>query len=159
MSTSTQARGAAVRFPLPPLLFGLPLVAALALHHWVLPLPLPQAPGVQPSGIVLVAAAVAFSLSAAGTVLAHRTTLAPHHPVSRLVTSGPFRISRNPMYTGHAVAVIGAAPWAGSWWPLLVSPLCMLITQRWVIEHEEAYLTTRFGDDYRRYQSCVRRWL
>lgn len=159
MSTLTHARGAAVRFPLPPLLFGLPLAAALALNHWVLPLPLPRWPGITPAGIVLVAAGVVFSLSAAGTVLAHHTTLAPHRPVSRLVTGGPFRVSRNPMYTGHAVALIGAALWAGSWWPLLVTPLCLLITRRWVINPEETYLTSRFGADYQHYQSHVRRWL
>lgn len=158
-TTTTSARGAAVRFPMPPLLFGLPLVAALALHNWELPLPLPQWPGTTPVGIVLVAAGIAFSLSAAGTVLAHRTTLAPHHPVSHLVTSGPFRISRNPMYTGHAVALIGAALWAGSWWPLLLTPLCMLMTYRWVINPEETYLTTRFGADYQQYNNRVRRWL
>jgi hypothetical protein len=89
----------------------------------------------------------------------HRTTLASHRPVSNLVTSGPFRISRNPMYTGHALALIGAALWAGSWWPLLVTPLCMLVTYRWVIDPEETYLTTRFGADYQRYQSQVPRWL
>ena len=159
MSTPTQARGAAVRFPLPPVLFALPLVAALVLHRRVLPLPLPRWPGTTFTGVVLVAAGVAFSLSGAATVLVHRTTLAPHHAVSRLVTSGPFRISRNPMYTGHAVALIGAALWAGSWWPLLVTPLCMLITHRWVITPEENYLTTRFGTDYQRYASRTRRWL
>lgn len=159
MSTTTRQRGAAVRFPLPPLLFGLPLAAALALHHWVLPLPLPRWPGTGPVGIATVGLGVTFSLSGAATVLAHRTTLAPHHPVSRLVTSGPFRISRNPMYTGHAVALVGAALWSGSWWPLLVTPLCMLLTRRWVIDPEEAYLTTRFGDDYQQYRARVRRWL
>ena len=157
--TPTSARGAAVRFPLPPLLFAAPLLVALAVHHWLLPLTIPGHPAITVTGVVLVAVGVIFSLSGAATSLRHRTTLAPHRAVSRLVTTGPFRISRNPMYTGHAVALVGAALWAGSWWPLIAVPLAMLATYRMVISAEEDYLTNRFGADYQRYQSQVRRWL
>jgi protein-S-isoprenylcysteine O-methyltransferase Ste14 len=83
----------------------------------------------------------------------------PHHAVARLVTTGPYRISRNPMYTGHVVALAGAALWAGSWWPLIVAPLSVLATLRWVIEPEEAYLAQRFGAEYQLYRSRVRRWV
>jgi len=117
-------RGAAVRFPVPPLLFAAPLAAAL-LAGRVLPLPLPGRSASTGAGIALVLGGVVFSLSGAATVLRHRTTVVPHRPVARLVTGGPFRISRNPMYTGHAVSCAGAALWAGSGWPL-TSRLCSL---------------------------------
>jgi protein-S-isoprenylcysteine O-methyltransferase Ste14 len=157
MSTST--RGAAVRFPFPPLLFIGPLAVTLAVHRWLLPLNLPDGATSTVTGVALVLAGVIFSLSGVATALVHRTTVVPHHTVTRLVTTGPFRISRNPMYTGHVVALLGTALWAGSWWPLIVAPLCVLATQRLVITAEEEYLTDRFGAEYEHYRSRVRRWL
>lgn len=154
----TRERGAAVRFPLPPLLFAVPLGAAL-LAGRALPLPLPRLPGTRVAGITLVLAGMVFSLSGTATVLRHRTTVVPHRPVTRLVTAGPYRISRNPMYTGHAVSCVGAALWAGSSWPLIVLPLSVLATRRLVIEPEEDYLAARFGTDYEHYRARVRRWI
>lgn len=159
MTTSARERGAAVRFPIPPLLFAVPLGATLALHFTLLPWHLPGQPTTTVVGAALTIAGVAFSLSGAATVLLHRTTVVPHHAVSRLVTRGPFRISRNPMYTGHVIAYVGAALWVGTWWPLPLVPLCVLATDRLVIRPEEAYLARRFGADYERYRSGVRRWL
>jgi hypothetical protein len=75
----------------------------------------------------------------------------PHHTVARLVTTGPFRISRNPIYTGHVVALAGTALWAGSRWPLIMAPLCALATQRLVVAAEAEYLTDRFGAEYEHY--------
>lgn len=159
MSAPTASRGARVRFPFPPALFLGPLAVALLVDRRLLALPMPSSLATTAAGVALAAGGVAFSLSGAATVVRHRTTLAPHHPVSCLVTTGPFRVSRNPMYTGHAVLLAGAALWAGSWWPLLVAPLCMLATYRLVIAAEEAYLTDRFGPEYERYAARVRRWL
>lgn len=158
MSTATPTRGAAVRFPVPPLLFVAPLVVTLALHVWVLPLGIPGQPATTVAGVVLVAAGVAFSLSGLASVVRHHTTMVPHHPVDRLVTSGAYRISRNPMYAGHLVAYLGAGLWAATWWPLIALPLCILATNRLVIEAEEAYLTSRLGGEYRAYRQRVRRW-
>lgn len=159
MTAPAAARGAAVRVKLPPLLFAGPLAAALAVDRWVLPLPIGGQPAVTAAGIVLVAAGAGTSLAGVATVLAHHTTVAPHHPVARLVVAGPYRFSRNPMYTGLSIALVGAGLWAGSLWPLLVTPLCMLATHRWVIRAEESYLADRFGADYRSYRARVRRWL
>jgi len=152
--------GAAVRFPFPPLLFGVPLAAALIAHRLVpLPLPLGGHPATAAAGKALVAGGTAFSASAAFTAVRRHTTVVPHRAVSRLVTSGPFRISRNPMYTGMGTACVGAALWAGSSWPLLVLPLSVRATVRWVVEPEEEYLERRFATEYDRYRSRVRRWL
>ena len=153
--------GAAVRFPVPPLLFAVPLALALAADRWVLRLPLPAAGrrGTQATGAAVAVGGALLSLSGVVTVLRQGTTVVPHHPVSRLVTTGPFRLTRNPMYAGHVVVLVGVALRAGSWWPLLVAPLCMQATTRLVILPEEEYLTRRIGEDYRRYQARVRRWI
>ena len=100
-----------------------------------------------------------MTVSGVAGVIRHRTTIVPHHPVAALVTSGGYRISRNPMYTGLAIIYAGGALLAGSWWPMLLLPLVLLAIVQLVIKPEEAYLSERFGDDYRQYQARVRRWL
>jgi protein-S-isoprenylcysteine O-methyltransferase Ste14 len=153
--------GAAVRFPFPPLLFAVPLALALGVDRWVLRLPLPAAAhrGTRAAGGAVAARGALLSLSGVLTVLRQGTTVVPHHAVSRLVTTGPFRLTRNPMYTGHVVVLLGAALRAGSCWPLVVVPLCMQATTRLVILPEEEYLTHRFDGEYEHYRSRVRRWI
>jgi protein-S-isoprenylcysteine O-methyltransferase Ste14 len=63
------------------------------------------------------------------------------------------------MYTGHVIVLLGAALRTGFWWPLLVAPLCIRATTRLVILPEEDYLADRFGQDYQRYSTRVRRWI
>jgi protein-S-isoprenylcysteine O-methyltransferase Ste14 len=153
--------GAAVRFPLPPVLFAVPLALALAADRWVVRLPLPVAGrrGPRAIGAAIAVGGVLFSLSGMLTVLRHGTTVVPHHAVARLVTTGPFRLTRNPMYTGHLIVFLGAALRTGSWWPLLVAPLCVRATTRLVILPEEEYLARRFGEDFHSYRARVRRWI
>jgi protein-S-isoprenylcysteine O-methyltransferase Ste14 len=55
--------------------------------------------------------------------------------------------------------LLGAALRTGFWWPLLVAPLCIRATTRLVILPEEDYLADRFGQDYQRYSTRVRRWI
>lgn len=160
MSAPVTAAGAAVRIKLPPLLYAACLALALAVQWWLQPWDMPGGAPVTAAGIVLTIAGLLFSFTATATVLRHHTTLAPHRPVAQLVTTGPFRLSRNPMYTGLTVgALIGPALWAHTWWPLALVPVCVLAVLRLVIIPEETYLTDRFGDDYRRYRNTVRRWL
>ncbi|MBF6175050.1 isoprenylcysteine carboxylmethyltransferase family protein [Nocardia blacklockiae] len=111
------------------------------------------------TGAVIGAAGVLFTLSGAAAVVRHRTTIVPHRPVSTLITTGSYRFSRNPMYTGLAAAVLGFGILADTWWPLLLLPLALLLVTRLVIEPEERYLTTRFGQVYADYRTHVRRWL
>jgi protein-S-isoprenylcysteine O-methyltransferase Ste14 len=153
--------GAAVRFPFPPALFAVPLVMALAIDRWVLRLPLPAAgrSGTRATGAAVAVGGALLSLSGVLTALRQGTTVVPHHAVTRLVMTGPFRLTRNPMYTGHVIVLLGAALRAGSWWPLIVAPLCIRATTRLVIVPEEEYLSDRFGEDYQRYRAQVRRWI
>ena len=65
-----------------------------------------------------------------------------------LVTTGPYRVSRNPMYAGQAVALVVAGLATGSWWPLAAASVSMLATTRLVTGPEEDYLADRFGDEY-----------
>ncbi|HEY7717382.1 MAG TPA: isoprenylcysteine carboxylmethyltransferase family protein [Pedococcus sp.] len=149
--------GARVR-TIPPLVFVIPLVAA-GLLDLVAPLPLPL-PGARAwLGVLLVAGGVALMAWAVATMRRARTTVVPWEEASRLVTEGPFRLSRNPIYLGDALAYVGVSVLIGSWWPLLVLPAVLLAMLRLVITREEEYLATRFGAAYAAYRSRVRRWV
>ena len=102
---------------------------------------------------------LALAVAGIAAVIRHRTTIVPHHPVATLVTGGAYRLSRNPMYTGLAVAYLGLALLFGSWWPLALWPLVIVAVRQLVIRPEERYLAGRFGQTYTDYQARVRRWL
>ena len=78
---------------------------------------------------------------------------------SRLVTDGVFRISRNPMYLGLELLLIGWAVWLGSASPWLIPPLFAVVITVVQIIPEERALGQRFGDQYRSYQRRVARWI
>lgn len=87
------------------------------------------------------------------------TTANPKKPSETLVTDGPFRISRNPIYVAMTGLYIGLAFLVNSAWPLiLLIPLLMLM-QWGVILREERYLSWKFGSEYTAYSLRVRRWL
>ena len=88
-----------------------------------------------------------------------RTTLDPHGSVNHLVTSGIYRFTRNPIYLGFMLMVIGLPLNSGSYWGILMIPLYMIAMTRLVIQHEEAYLEKKFKNQYTDYRSGVKRWL
>lgn len=87
------------------------------------------------------------------------TTLDPHGSVSQLVTAGVYRVTRNPIYLGFLLVVIGLPLNSGFYSGMLVAPFFMVTLNRLVIEREEAYLEEKFKEAYTGYRSRVRRWL
>jgi len=88
-----------------------------------------------------------------------RTTLDPHGSVKQLVTSGIYRFTRNPIYLGFLLMVIGLPLNSGLYWGVLMAPFYVILTNRLIIEREEMYLGKKFKDAYSDYKSHVRRWL
>jgi protein-S-isoprenylcysteine O-methyltransferase Ste14 len=88
-----------------------------------------------------------------------RTTLDPHGSVNQLVTSGVYRFTRNPIYLGFLLLVIGLPLNSGLYWGIVLAPFYVLVMNRLIIQHEEAYLERKFGKAYTGYLSRVRRWL
>ena len=88
-----------------------------------------------------------------------RTTLDPHGSAKQLVTSGIYRFTRNPIYLGFLLIVIGLPLNSGLFWGIVMALFYMLTMNRLVIEHEEKYLEKKFKDAYTSYTSQVRRWL
>jgi hypothetical protein len=87
------------------------------------------------------------------------TTVRPDRAASTLVIAGPYKISRNPMYLGLALAYLGIAIAGQSVSALILLPVVLAIIQRRAIEPEEAFLEKRFGANYISYKEKVRRWL
>lgn len=88
-----------------------------------------------------------------------RTTLDPHGSVKAVVTGGIYRLTRNPIYLGFFLMVIGFPLNYGSLWGIAASPFFATTMSRLVIEKEEAYLEKKFKDQYTDYRSRVRRWI
>ena len=85
------------------------------------------------------------------------------NPTSRtnrkLVTYGPYRFSRNPMYLGLVTVTLGIAVWVGAW-PMLIAPIAVFAILNWVhIPFEEAKMRAQFGATYEQYVERVRRWV
>ena len=89
----------------------------------------------------------------------HGTPFNPARDAKALVTDGPYRFTRNPMYLGMGCAYAGAALAAGALWSLALLPLVLLIVDRAIIPREESHLAQSFGTAYERYRRRVRRWL
>lgn len=157
-ANTKETAGVAVR---PPLLFlsGL-LVGAVA--GWLVPLDAGPALAGPPRWIAGAAVALvgvtlmAWSLrlfSASGTPV--QTSKA----TNAIVTTGPYRFSRNPIYLGLSLIYIGIALGLALWWALALLPLIWIILHFGVVRREEAYLEARFGEAYESYRARTRRYI
>ena len=93
------------------------------------------------------------------TLARHNTTVMPHKGVKRLVTTGPYRYLRNPIYVGDVLIFLGVAEITKNvWFILLMPPFVALITWLQILP-EERHLEEKFGDEYRAYKAKARRWI
>jgi protein-S-isoprenylcysteine O-methyltransferase Ste14 len=142
----------------PPLWFLANLGLALWVRHQVpTPLALPEAHRIL--GQTLVWMGAIWALNAMVAFRRHRTTVIPFRRPDRLIRTGPFRWSRNPIYLGEAVILAGACLKFGHALPWLSLPLFVAGTTRFVIKREEITLRAQFGDLYTAYCRQTRRWL
>lgn len=147
---------AGVRFP-PPLLFVTALAAGGLLDRAA-----PLAGGysnARPIGIALVAAGLALDAWSLATLRRARTTILPWGRADALVTSGPFRFTRNPIYLGYALETAGLALAMGSWWTWIFLAAGIHAATTLVIAREERHLRARFGEAYDVYRRRTRRWI
>ncbi|WP_296745358.1 isoprenylcysteine carboxylmethyltransferase family protein [Mesorhizobium sp.] len=110
-------------------------------------------------GLVALFGVAALWITAIRAMFRARTTLDPNAEPDHLVTSGPFGITRNPMYLANTLLLIGVALITGIAWFLLFAFLAAFATQKLAIEKEEKILTAKFGKKYRDYAKRVRRWI
>jgi protein-S-isoprenylcysteine O-methyltransferase Ste14 len=87
------------------------------------------------------------------------TPVSPHQPATSLVTDGPFRFTRNPIYLGFLLIFLGFTFLAGTLWGIVLAPLAPVTVNYLVIDAEESYLHGKFADHYDEYKSRVRKWI
>jgi protein-S-isoprenylcysteine O-methyltransferase Ste14 len=139
----------------PPLVFLAGLILGYGLERvWTLP-----APRVPELGIALVVCGIALMGWGIATFKKIGTDYKPYRPSTRLITSGPFRFTRNPLYLSMCLIYLGIALRMGSYWPYLLLVPVLLVMQYGVVLREEAYLERKFGEDYRRLKQTVPRWI
>lgn len=110
------------------------------------------------SGAALIVVGSGLALWAMVTFARAQTPIMPYQRASRMVTAGPYGVSRNPMYLGMALVHIGASLMLNAGWPLLLLPVALGLLYVLVIRGEEALMHETFGEEFVAYRGRVRRW-
>lgn len=147
------------RIPWPPILYVCAALAGLKLGEWF---PAPWWPTdwrIQLLGLVMIAAALGFDFWAMGMMMRQRANILPNRPATALVTTGPFRWSRNPIYLGNTVMVSSFAVAFGNPWFIPCALVAAFAVNRLAIRREEAHLAALFGPAWHDYAARTGRWL
>lgn len=110
-------------------------------------------------GGLCVALGVATIVAAALEFLRHKTTIIPHQTPARIIESGIFSLSRNPIYLGDTLVLAGFVLRFGAWPSLVLVPIFVWWIEKRFITPEEDRMRTAFEGDFVRYERNVRRWL
>jgi protein-S-isoprenylcysteine O-methyltransferase Ste14 len=143
---------------LPPIWYFIFLITGLLVHFFV-----PAARVFDVSypaiGITLFVAGQVFSMYASSLFSKEKTEILPTSPTNtKLVTYGPFAYTRNPMYLGMLISLLGVAIWVGTL-PMFVAVfLDFCVLNFAFIPFEEAKMSRIFGSEYDAYRQKVRRW-
>ena len=149
------------RWKIGEVVFGIPFLASIALQ-FVIPLSLPQGILRQlliPVGIALVIIGIGFVVLARRELAQYGQPTDPGHPTSKVVKTGVFAISRNPLYLGGSILLLGIALVLNTLWAIVMLLLSIIICHYVLIIPEELYLATKFGNKYAEYIASVSRWL
>jgi protein-S-isoprenylcysteine O-methyltransferase Ste14 len=92
-------------------------------------------------------------------LLAAETNINPFKPTMSIVTAGPYRFTRNPLYLGVTLIYCGLTLIINTWWCFVFLVPVLLLIHFGVVTREERYLERKFGDSYRQYRARVRRYL
>jgi protein-S-isoprenylcysteine O-methyltransferase Ste14 len=148
------------RIPWPPLLLIGILAAAFVLGRaWPLPWPGLDDWPARAVGLGLGAAGVVLLTYAILTLRRHGTTVLPDVGATALVTSGPYRRFRNPIYLADCLILFGAAELTKNIWFVIGAAVFAVLVTLLAILPEERHLERRFGDAYLDYKAKTRRWL
>jgi len=149
---------AGVWFP-PPLIYFFGLIAGYLINRavplWIIS---PEPRWLWRVGLAVAAAGVVLAASGVVTFRRAGTSIPPNKPATRIVTTGPYAYTRNPMYTSLALFYFGVALLLDTWWALIFLPVVVVIIDRAVIAREERYLASAFGEQYESYRTRTPRW-
>ena len=141
--------------------FGIPFLIAIALQL-VVPVPLPHgflAPVLIPGGIILIIVGVSLAVLARREFTRYSQPTDPGFPTSRIISTGVFSVSRNPLYLGGIFILAGISLAFNLLWILILLIPSIVACHYILVAPEERYLATRFGEQYRLYTARVHRWI
>ena len=148
------------RWEIGEVVFGIPFLISIAMH-FVIPFSLPQGIFRQvliPVGIVLILIGIDFIVLARREFAYFSQPTDPGHPTSRIINTGVFAISRNPLYLGGVIIFLGLALALNIPWALVTLLLSIILCHYVLIVPEERYLAAKFGEEYKEYAASVHRW-
>lgn len=148
------------RWEIAEVVFGIPFLISIAIQL-VVSFSLPQGILRQtliPVGIALIITGIGFIVLARRKFAHYAQPTDPGHPTSKVVKTGVFAISRNPLYLGSVLVILGIALTLNMLWTLVTLLLSIIICYRILIIPEEQYLTTKFRKEYKEYMAAVHRW-
>jgi len=146
------------RGPLPPAFFLMALVTQ-AVVHLVVPGTIVVGWPWRLFGVAGIGTGIALAVIADRQFKLAKTAIHPFDVPSVLITSGAYRLSRNPMYLAMIIVLLGAAVALGTASPFAIPPIFALVLFWRFIRVEEQALVQRFGDRYSDYARHVRRWI
>ena len=140
--------------------FGVPCLVSLGLQY-VIPYSFP--PGIEPKilvpiGVVLVITSIGFIVLSRREFRRHDQPTDPGHPTNKVIKTGLFSITRNPLYLGGAILFFGIALLMRTYWALIALVVSIIVCQSMLIIPEEKYLAEKFGREYKEYTETVHRW-
>ena len=115
--------------------------------------------GLDPLGYLLIIAGTLIPIWGAQSFKRHQTNILPYKDPDHMVSDGPFKFTRNPMYLGMLMVILGAEVLVGTWIGLIFPPLFFVVANWWYIPFEESRMAAVFGEKFDDYKSSVRRWL
>ncbi|HUQ87092.1 MAG TPA: isoprenylcysteine carboxylmethyltransferase family protein [Vicinamibacterales bacterium] len=152
-------RGARVRFP-PPLVFVAGLLAGVAIDRFVAAAPVPIDRSIRiAAGVIVALLGVALLVSSRLHFVRTGQSVIPWTPTPELIFQGPYRFTRNPMYVGMTLLLIGLGVAFNNLWMSAFALPALLVVHMIAVLPEEKYLSEKFGDGYRTYLARVRRYL
>jgi protein-S-isoprenylcysteine O-methyltransferase Ste14 len=110
-------------------------------------------------GLALIIFGLAFDVSAMVTMAKAQTNIMPNRSAEKLVVTGPFRFTRNPIYVGNTALLIGLGLWFSNPWLIYATLPVVIAVDRLAIRREGAHLSSRFGKTFDSYATKVPRWL
>jgi len=142
-----------------PPIIALSAIVLSALAGYIFAPPFPQGPAYRSLGMLILVIVIALDVWSIMTLHAARTTVLPTRKSTNLVTTGPYRLSRNPIYVGNVLLLLALALIFANAWFVLFALLTAVCIQKIAIEREEQHLLAVFGAEYETYCRRVRRWL
>lgn len=158
MATHSAEGGSAGVVMRPPFIYGGGFIVVLILR-WLWPMPIVGHGGPLWVALALAIVGVAIVVLAARTLRAAGTNVDPLLPTTAIVTAGPYRFSRNPIYVGLTLFYLGLSLTFNTWWAVIILVPILAIMHLGVVRREERYLEQKFGEPYRQFRSRVRRYL